>query len=127
MQHGMRKDVKIVKEINFVLEEVSLDVKQGPFITYSELDWKPLFHIHQTDRSLILTTGISISNITKDNFSSKVYEDKAERIFFRICLCSTIAYAPSLVLMAMLCMYHQRQIIFSIISGPARGLDHFYL
>ena len=44
--------------------------------------------------------------MTKDKFSSEVYEDKAGRIFFSTCFCSAIAYArslmPVLVLMSML-------------------------
>ena len=32
--------------------------------------------------SLVFTSDISISQITKDKFSSEVYKDKAERIFF---------------------------------------------
>ena len=47
--------------------------------------------------SLVLASDISISNITKDNFASEDYEEKVERIFFRICFCSTIAYARSLM------------------------------
>ena len=52
--------------------------------------------------SLVFTSDISISKITKDKFSSEVYEDKTQRIFFRICFCSTIAYARSLMLVFML-------------------------
>ena len=40
---------------------------------------------------MVFTSDISISKITKDKFSSEVYEDKAERI----CFCSAIAYARS--------------------------------
>ena len=40
--------------------------------------------------------------MTKDKFSSEVYEDKAGRIFFSICFCSAIAYARSLMLVLML-------------------------
>ena len=36
-------------------------------------------------------------------FSSKVYKNKAERIFFWICFCSAIAYARSLMFMLILC------------------------
>ena len=32
--------------------------------------------------SLVFTSDISISKMTKDKFSSEVYEDKAGRIFF---------------------------------------------
>ena len=32
--------------------------------------------------SLVFTSDISINKITKDKFSSEVYEDKAKRIFF---------------------------------------------
>ena len=39
-----------------------------------------------------------IRNITKNSFISEIDEGKAERIFFRICFCSTIAYARSLML-----------------------------
>ena len=35
-----------------------------------------------TNLSLVFTSDISISKITKDKFSSELYEDKAERIFF---------------------------------------------
>ena len=35
-----------------------------------------------------------MSNVTKDNFSAEVQEDKSERIFF----CSTIAYDRNLTL-----------------------------
>ena len=47
---------------------------------------------------MVFTSEISISKITKDKFSSEVYEDKAGRIFF----CSAIAYARSLMLVLML-------------------------
>ena len=36
--------------------------------------------------------------MTKDKFSSEVYEDKAERIFFWICFCSAIAYARNVMI-----------------------------
>ena len=52
--------------------------------------------------SLVFTSDISISKITKDKFSSEVYEDKAERIFFLICFCPAIAYPRSLMLVLML-------------------------
>ena len=39
----------------------------------------------------MLAGDLTISNITK------VYEDEAERIFFRICFCSTIVYVRSLM------------------------------
>ena len=48
----------------------------------------------------VLTSDISIINMTKDNFSSEVYKDKAERIFFWICFWTTIAYARSLMLVS---------------------------
>ena len=48
--------------------------------------------------SLVFTSDINISKITKDKFSSEFYEDKAERI----CFCSAIAYARSLMLVLML-------------------------
>ena len=51
--------------------------------------------------NLVLSSVKSPSNITKDNFSSEVYEDKAGRIFFWICFCSTIAYARSLTFVRM--------------------------
>ena len=51
-----------------------------------------------THLSQVFTSDISVSKITKDKFSSEVYEDKAERIFF----CSAIAYARSLTLVLML-------------------------
>ena len=38
-----------------------------------------LFREHS---SLVFTSDISTSKITKDKFSSEVYEDKAKRIFF---------------------------------------------
>ena len=40
--------------------------------------------------------------MTKDNFSSKVYKDEAERIFFSICFCSLVAYVCSLMLVLVL-------------------------
>ena len=48
-----------------------------------------------------ITSNINISNITKDNFSSKVYENKTDKIFFCICFCPTIAYAFSVMPMLM--------------------------
>ena len=36
----------------------------------------------QKNLSLVLTSDISISKITKDKFSSELYKNKAERIFF---------------------------------------------
>ena len=60
--------------------------------------FRVLFH----PLSLVFTSDINISKITKDKFSSEFYEDKAERIFFWICFCSAIAYARSLMLVLML-------------------------
>ena len=39
--------------------------------------------------------------MTKDNFSSKVHKDEAERISFSICFCSLVAYVCSLMLVFM--------------------------
>ena len=44
-----------------------------------------------------ITSNINISNITKDNFSSEVYENKTDKIFF----CPTMAYAFSVMPMLM--------------------------
>ena len=58
----------------------------------------------ETGLSLVLTSDISISKITnfKDKFSSEVYKNKAEKIFFWICFCFAIAYARSLMFVLML-------------------------
>ena len=80
-----------------------------------------LFHIHQTDRSLILTSGISISNI-KDNFFSEVYDDKAERIFFRICLCSTIMLLALCLWRCYACTIRDRSYSLSLVGLHARSI-----
>ena len=70
--------------------------------------------------SQVLTNNISISNITKHNFFSKVCGDQAERIFFEFALISsTITYARSLMLvlmlMSMLMLFRFRNnIIYSV-------------
>ena len=66
--------------------------------------WPPQGHQIQcpmassTVYSLVFTSDISIRKITKSNYPSEVYEDKAGRIFF----CSAVAYGHSIVLILML-------------------------
>ena len=55
--------------------------------------------------SQVLTSDISISKITKDNFSSEVYQDKAERIFF-CSLCFFFCYYIVLCLCLCRCLCH---------------------
>ena len=59
------------------------------------------------------------------NFSSKVYEDKVERIFFSICFCSTKAYARSLIRVPLClcrCLCRTHFFILSFVVACSVGL-----
>ena len=72
--------------------------------------------VHATILRLLLTSDINLSKKTQDNFSLEVYEDKAERNFFRNCFYYAIAYARSLMRALMSMVISHTSLLLYVLS-----------
>ena len=72
--------------------------------------------VHATILRLLLTSDINLSKKTQDNFSLEVYEDKAERNFFRNCFYYAIAYARSFMRVLMSMVISHTSLLLYVLS-----------